>query len=156
MTTVQDLLTVHPFLNGLTDSQLSRLSAWAHRSQFRAGTRIFSEGAMADRFWLIRDGQVTLDAHVPGRGDVIVETLGPGSVLGWSWLFPPYRWQFDVRAQETVRATTFDGACLRKKCEADPAMGYELMKRLAYVISQRLHATRLQLLDVYGPPGGRN
>jgi CRP-like cAMP-binding protein len=76
-------------------------------------------------------------------------TLGPGDILGWSWLFPPYVWKFDARAREAVRATAFDGACLRKKCDADPAMGYELMKRLAHLVSKRLEATRLQLLDLY-------
>jgi CRP/FNR family cyclic AMP-dependent transcriptional regulator len=88
---------------------------------------------------------------VPSRGAVTLQTLGEGDLLGWSWLFPPYIWQFDARAQEDVRATAFDGACLRTKCDADPALGYDLMKRLARLVSSRLEATRRQLLDVYGP-----
>jgi hypothetical protein len=71
-------------------------------------------------------------------------------VIGWSWLFPPYRWHFDGRALSSVRATSFDGACLRGKCDQDPALGYELMKRFARVFSERLRGTRLRLLDVYG------
>ena len=88
---------------------------------------------------------------MPSRGAVTLQTLGEGEILGWSWLFPPYVCQFDARAREDVRATSFDGACLRTKCDADPALGYELMKRLARMVSSRLEAARRQLLDVYGP-----
>ena len=85
-----------------------------------------------------------------GRGPVVIETLHDGDVVGWSWLFPPYRWQFDARALEPSRAIAFDGACLRGKCEADHELGYELMRRFAGSIIERLQATRLRLLDVYG------
>ena len=82
---------------------------------------------------------------------VTLQTLGEGEILGWSWLFPPYVSQFDARAREDVRATAFDGACLRNKCDADPVLGYDLMKRMARLVSSRLEAARRQLLDVYGP-----
>jgi CRP-like cAMP-binding protein len=81
---------------------------------------------------------------------VTIQTVGPGELLGWSWLMPPYRWHFDARALEQTRALSFDGTCIRNKCETDHRLGYELMKRLAYVFTQRLEASRLQLLDVYG------
>ncbi len=80
----------------------------------------------------------------------MIETIEAGEVIGWSWLFPPYRWHFDARALAPVRATRFDGACLRGKCEADPALGYDLMSRFAQVLIERLQWTRLRLLDVYG------
>ena len=80
----------------------------------------------------------------------MVETIEAGEVLGWSWLFPPYRTHFDARALSSVRATSFDGGCLRAKCEADPSLGYDLMKRFAQVFSERLQWTRLRLLDIYG------
>jgi CRP/FNR family cyclic AMP-dependent transcriptional regulator len=63
---------------------------------------------------------------------------------------PPYRWHFDARAVELTRAIALDGECLRGKCEEDHDLGYEIMKRFALVIAERLEATRLQLLDVYG------
>jgi CRP/FNR family transcriptional regulator, cyclic AMP receptor protein len=87
---------------------------------------------------------------VPARGPVVIETLEGGEVLGWSWLFAPYRWHFDARTLTVVRATAFDGACLREKCAADPALGYDLMGRFAHVLMERLQWTRLRLLDVYG------
>src|SRR5437867_359960 len=84
MDTPFELLASQPFLAGLTPGQLDKLSLWSKRKVFHAGVRLFEEGARADRFWLLREGHVTLDTHVPGRGNVIVETLGPGAVLGWS------------------------------------------------------------------------
>jgi CRP/FNR family transcriptional regulator, cyclic AMP receptor protein len=152
MITAQDLLAAHPFLEGLSPEQLMHLSAWAHRSQFHAGARIFSEGGQADRFWLIRDGHVTLDAHVPGRGEMVIETLGPGSVLGWSWLFPPYRWHFGATAVEPTLTVELDGPGIRRLCESDPALGFELTKRFIQVVVDRLQATRVRLLDLYQSP----
>lgn len=145
-----DLLSSHPFLAGMDRPQLDRLARWSHRSQFHAGGRLFAEGGRADRFWLLRDGQVALDVHVPGRGDVLVETLGAGSVLGWSWLFPPYRWQFGATALAHTLTIELDAAGVRASCEEDPALGRELYHRFIAVVVDRLQATRVRLLDLYG------
>jgi CRP/FNR family transcriptional regulator, cyclic AMP receptor protein len=102
---------------------------------------------------VIRHGAVGLDIHVPAREPVTIETLHGGDLLGWSWLFPPYKWSFDGRAVEDTSAISLDGACLRGKCDDDHELGYELMKRFAQVIVERLQATRLRLLDVYGRSG---
>jgi hypothetical protein len=69
--------------------------------------------------------------------------------MGWSWLFPPYTAHFDARAVEPIRATVLDGACLRRKCEADPALGYEIMKRFSGILIERLQSTRRQLVDAF-------
>ena len=98
----------------------------------------------------MRHGRVVLETFVPGRGALTIETLEEGDLLGWSWLFPPYRWHFDARALDLVRAVAFDGACLRGKIDDDHALGYELLDRFSPVMLERLQATRLQLLDVYG------
>jgi CRP/FNR family cyclic AMP-dependent transcriptional regulator len=152
MITAQDLLAAHPFLVGMTPDELGRLSAFAHRSQFHAGTRIFSEGGKADRFWLIRDGRVSLDARVPGRGEVVIETLGPGTVLGWSWLFPPYRWHLGATAVEPTLTVELDGAGVRRLSEDDPVLGYELVRRFIQVVVDRLQATRARLLGTHEAP----
>lgn len=151
METLKDLLARHAFFKGLKDEDLELIAGCATNVHFDAGQHLFREGDDANRFFALRHGRVSIEIHVPGRGGVTVQTAGEGEILGWSWLFPPYKCQFDARAQEGVRATAFDGACLRKKCDADPALGYELMKRLAHLVSKRLEATRLQLLDLYGP-----
>jgi CRP-like cAMP-binding protein len=111
---------------------------------------IAREDDAADHFYAVRSGKVAIEVFAPGRGAAVLETLDAGAIVGWSWLFPPYRWAFDVRAVELTRAIAFDGACLRGKCERDPALGYDFMKRFARIMMQRFRTTRLQLLDVYG------
>jgi len=150
METLDDLLAKHHFFQGLNAEDLKFLAGCASNVHFDAGQYLLREGEEAERFYAIRDGTVAVEIHVPDRGPVVVQTIGPGEILGWSWLFPPFRWQFDARARGEVRATVFDGACVRKKCDTNPALGYEMMKRLAYLVSQRLEATRVQLLDLYG------
>ncbi|MEV0267797.1 cyclic nucleotide-binding domain-containing protein [Hamadaea sp. NPDC050747] len=144
--TTYQTLRSHPFLAGLSDRQLDRLSMWGYTTIFHRDSRLFAEGGRADRFWLVDDGHVRLSTTVPGRGEVVVETLGPGTVIGWSWLFPPYRWQFTGTAEDMVHAVALDGPGVRELCAADPALGYELMRRFTAVIAERLLYTRARLL----------
>jgi hypothetical protein len=95
---------------------------------------------------------VALELAAPGRGALTFLTLNEGDIVGVSWLVPPYRWTDDARALGLVRAISIDAACLRRKCEADHDLGYEMMKRFVPVLVERLEATRLQILDVYGVP----
>jgi hypothetical protein len=78
-----------------------------------------------------------------------IQTVGTGEPVGWSWMVPPHRWQFDARVLEPTGAIVFDGKALREQCERDHELGYSLLKRLVSVIAGRLAATRLQLLDIY-------
>lgn len=151
MKDLKQLLEEHEFFKGLPGKHLKLIAGCASNVFFNGGTYLFREGEAANRFYALRGGSVSVEVHAPGRPSVTVQTAAAGEILGWSWLFPPYLWQFDARAREDVKAISFDGACLRKKCDADPALGYELMKRLALIVSRRLEATRLQLLDLYGP-----
>lgn len=139
-----------PFFAGLGASELELLAGCASNVRFHEGEMLFREGEPADAFYVVRHGTVALETFVPALGGVTVETIEAGEVIGWSWLFPPYRWHLDARALSTVRATSFDGVCLREKCDSDPALGYDLMKRFAQVLIERLQWTRLRLLDVYG------
>jgi CRP/FNR family transcriptional regulator, cyclic AMP receptor protein len=151
METAQDLLTAHPFLAGLPAAQTEQLSYWARRQTFRSGARLFEEGGHADRFWLIRDGSVALDIHGP-HPTMTVETLHAGTVLGWSWLFPPYRWHFGASALEQTLAVELDGPAIRDLCARDPVLGHELMSRFLKVVVSRMQATRIRLLDLYQNP----
>jgi CRP-like cAMP-binding protein len=108
------------------------------------------EGEEANQFYLIRQGQVAIEISPPQKRAIVVDTIGEGEILGWSWLLPPYHWKFHARATEAVRAIALDGKCLRTKCEQNHDLGYELLKRFSQIMSRRLDATRLQLLDVYG------
>jgi CRP/FNR family cyclic AMP-dependent transcriptional regulator len=150
MKTIDRLLAEHPFFRGMDPGHLETLSGCAHNERFDAGDIIFREGEEAGRFFIIREGDVALMLHAGSSGSLTVQTLHDGDVMGWSWLMPPYRWHFDARANSATRVTTFDGACLRAKCEADPRLGYELMKRFSMEMHRRFAATRMQLLDVYG------
>ncbi|MDQ7910178.1 cyclic nucleotide-binding domain-containing protein [Phytohabitans sp. ZYX-F-186] len=152
MTSTRTLLAEHPFLDGLAPSSLDRLTAWAHPVYRNLGHRLFTAGRPALRFWLLRTGRVALDLNTPGRGDVVIETLEPGSVLGWSWLFPPRQWQFGAVAVEPVRAIEFNAAGVRHLMADDPELGYELTGRFMAVMLDRLQATRTRLLDLYGYP----
>jgi hypothetical protein len=98
---------------------------------------------------VVRVGSVALEIHAP-TDPLLIETLGAGDLVGWSWIFPPHRWVFDVEVLDRAHLIVIDAACLRDKCNADPAFGYRVMQRFAQVVVERLQATRLRLLDLYG------
>jgi|SRR5512141_1448784 CRP/FNR family cyclic AMP-dependent transcriptional regulator len=149
METLQNLLAEHPFAQGLEERYLALLTSCASNVRFEAGRVIFREGEEANQFYMVREGNLAVELHAAERGAMTVLTVGAGEVLGWSWLVPPYRWNFDARALEPTRAIALDGKCLRTKAEQDHDLGYELLKRVAQIMEERLHATRLQLLNVY-------
>jgi len=150
METLEPILSQHPFFQTLDPAGLKLIVGCAANVRFAAGAALFHEGDAAEQFYLIRHGLVALQIFIPGQGRITIDTIEAGNVLGWSWLFPPYRWHFDAHALELTRAIAFDGACLRAKCDEDHDLGYTLMQRFAQIMMQRLQATRLQLLDVYG------
>ena len=147
---IESLLAEVPVFAGLGESALGTIAGCGQNMHFDAGAVLFREGDAADTFYVVRHGSVAVETFVPARGPMMIETIESGEVIGWSWLFEPYRWHFDARALTAVRATAFDGACLRGKCEADPALGYALMSRFAQVLIELLQWTRLRLLDLYG------
>lgn len=147
---LESLLAEHAFFKGLDPGYISFIASCGTNVRFDPGQYVFHEGQPANHFYLIRHGKVTLETFVPERGPLVIQTIAEGDVLGWSWLFPPYRWYFDARALELTRAVALDGSCLRSKSEEDYRLGCELMRRFVKVIVERLQATRLQLLDVYG------
>jgi CRP-like cAMP-binding protein len=153
MDTIEALIRDLPIFDGLGPDVLELIAGCGTNTRFRADEMLFRDGDEANSFFVLRHGTVALETFVPARGPVTIETLGAGEVVGWSWLFRPYRWHFDARALSLVRATTFDATCLREKCEADPKLGYDLMSRFAQVVIERLQWTRLRLLDVYGYAG---
>jgi len=152
MAGLEKILLQHPFFHGL-EARLGSVVAGCTRNVFfEVGGYLLREGTLAREFYLIRQGSVALEVTAPGRPAVVFLTLGEGDIVGASWLVPPYRWTCDARAATQVRALGVDAQCLRTKCDADHDLGYELMKRCQSMLIQRLHATRLQLLDVYARP----
>jgi CRP/FNR family transcriptional regulator, cyclic AMP receptor protein len=149
METLNGILSEHPFFKNLEERHLELLVGCASNVRFDAGEFIFHQGEEASQFYLLRRGRVSVEMFSSGRGPITVQTLGEGEILGWSWLIPPYRWMFDARSTELTQAIALDGKCLRNKSEQDHDLGYELLKRFAQIMEERLNATRLQLLNVY-------
>ncbi len=149
METLEKIIAQQPFFAGLQESYSDLLTHCAANVRFDAASYIFKEGDEANEFYLIRAGKVALEVFAPQRKPIIVATLGEGEILGWSWLLPPYQWRFHARAVDTVRAIVLDGKCLRMKCEQNHDLGYEMLKRFAAIMEQRLEGALLQMLDVY-------
>jgi len=148
--TIDELITSAHVFDGLTREQLGVIAGCGRNEHIESGAFVLREGDAADRFFIIRRGTVAVEVHTPGRGALTIETLHAGDAVGLSWLFEPYRWQLDARALEPCALIGFDAVCLRGKLEGDNELGYELMRRFTANLVERLHATRLQLLDVYG------
>lgn len=144
------IIRKHAFFADLDDATIDLVTGCASNTRFEAGEVIARQGEPADQFFLIREGRVAVAFPSPQGGSVTIQTLDEDDIVGWSWLMPPYEWQFDVTAVRPVRALSLDGKCLRQKCEKDPSLGYELMKRFSQTMVKRLQAARLQLLDLYG------
>ncbi len=147
--TLEPILAEHPFLKGMSHDHLAIITGCAKNVKFDAGTHVFREGQEANEFFVVRQGTISIEAFSPAHGPLVLQTVGAGDIMGWSWLVPPYRWHFDGKATELVRAISLDGKCLRGKCEKDHELGYELLKRFSEIMSQRLDVTRMQLLDLY-------
>ncbi|MEU5523019.1 cyclic nucleotide-binding domain-containing protein [Streptomyces sp. NPDC047860] len=139
-------------LSALPPPQRERLMALAQEVSFPEDTHIFEPGGHADRFWVIRSGAVSLEQQVTEVHRVTVAQLGAGDLLGWSWLFPPYEWDFGAVAFSPVRAYEFDAAAVLRLCEEDPELGLMLVRKVAEILAHRLEATRGKLLDQYAIP----
>jgi CRP/FNR family cyclic AMP-dependent transcriptional regulator len=154
MQPLDQLLGEASALQGLQPAHRATMAGCARIRVFEPGAMLLAEGDPADEFFLIRRGSVAIETEVPGRGAVTLESLGDGDLVGWSWLVPPYRSAFGARAVDAAHVIALDGACLRGKCEQDPALGYDLLKVVATVFVRRLEETRMRLLDLYaGVPG---
>jgi CRP-like cAMP-binding protein len=145
-------LAGHQFTRGMPPDYIAALAGAARHIRVPARHRLFDEGGTADRFWLIQAGQVALDMHVPGRGLVVIETLGMGDVIGWSWLYSPFQWRLGAVALRSTQAFEVDGHAVREMCAANSGFGYELTRRFLVVVINRLQATRTRLIDISAHP----
>jgi CRP/FNR family cyclic AMP-dependent transcriptional regulator len=147
METLEPILRNHSFFKDLPSEYFEFIVGCASHLVLKPEEVILKEGDPADKFYIIRSGHVAIYIDQPRH--ITIQTLNEGDILGWSWLIPPYRYRFSAKALENTRAVALDGKCLRGKCEKNPDLGYELLKRLMVVFTERLEATRLQLLDLY-------
>lgn len=150
MKSIFELLKEHPFFYGVNEAYLNLIAGCGRNVVFSPDSYIARENDQADTFYLIKKGKVGIETFIPQKKPLILQTLNEGDILGWSWLFPPYKWTFDIRSIDEVHAIALNGKCLRDKCEEDPRLGYDLMKRFASIMTGRLRTARMQNLDVYG------
>ena len=151
--TTTDYLSNHAFFKGLDDDFIRFLSESATKIRIKAGESLFKQGTRADKFYLLRSGQVVVQVPALMEPTLDIQTLGEDQILGWSWLIAPYRWSFQARAVEDSELLEFDGTAILAHCEEDPKFGYELFKRFASLMSERLDAARQKMMDQWDPPG---
>ena len=147
---VRDLLAGHAFLAGQPPEMIDLLAESAETVTFRRGVLLFREGGPAEVAYMITGGRVAIEVHAPNRGPMVVETIGAGHVVGLSWAAPPFRYQFDARVLDDVEAVAVDVSGLRAALAQNPALGFLFLDRLTGVVLERLQATRIRLLDIYG------
>ncbi len=150
MKDIKEILKEHSFFKDLKPEYLDFIAGCASNVVFREGETILKEGEDANKFCLIRHGKIAIDIPLSKERGITIQTIKDGDILGWSWLIPPHNYRFNARAVTETRAISFDGKCLREKCESKPDLGYELLKRLAAVFISRLEMTRMQVINSQG------
>ena len=150
---IEDYLSAHTFFSGLDDDFVKFLSNSATEQRIKKGDVLFQQGGRADKFYLLRNGQVSVQVPALVGPTLEIQTLGEDQILGWSWLIQPYRWSFQARAMEDSNLLEFDGSAILAHCQEDPHFGYELFKRFASLMSERLDAARQKMMDQWNPPG---
>ncbi|MCX5697256.1 MAG: cyclic nucleotide-binding domain-containing protein [Candidatus Omnitrophica bacterium] len=146
METLEPILKQHPFFKDLPAQYIDFLMGCTSHVVFKAGEVILKEGEPADKFYVLRSGHVAVYIN---QSHLTIQTIHEGDILGWSWLIPPYRYRFSAKAVENTRALALDGKCLREKCENNPDLGYALLKKIVNILTERLEATRVQVMDIY-------
>jgi len=140
-------IAAHPFVTGMSSHHLELLARYAVEKRFNAGEVIFRAGEPAHGFYLVQTGTIALEGSVMEHGAITTDTVHAGEPLGWSWLFPPYRWHFDARAIEPTTAIFFDGDILRQHYDEDLTLAHALSQRICQVMAHRLQATRRKLIE---------
>jgi CRP/FNR family transcriptional regulator, cyclic AMP receptor protein len=148
MEPVEQLLAEHPFLKGLAPEHLQALAKCASTRQFAADEFLAREGEEVQEFYLVRYGRVVLEIYSARRGAITIQTRREGDTVGWICLPAPYFWNFDIRALDVTRTIAFRVDCLTQLCEADPGLGYELLKRFVNSMAHHFKSLKLQMVDL--------
>lgn len=138
-------------LEAFPEELLEPLAAIASVETYPAGAVIFRQGDPARTSYLVVEGNVALEICAPGVGCKRILTVAAGELLGWSPVLAQEQLTATARTLTPTRVVAVDGRQVLALCEHNPRFGYEFMKRAALALARRLSATRLQLLDVYGP-----
>ncbi len=147
---ILDAVQHHPFSQGLTPEHCATLASLGSQVNYARDEIIFAEGDQRHEFFLLLKGRVALEMIAQGK-PLRVHTLEAGDELGWSSVLSGRGKFYQARALEPVETIRFDGYVLLEKCRSDNGFGYKIMHRLVGVVSERLQAARMQVLDMYSP-----
>lgn len=150
---IADYLRSHTIFSDLDPAHIETLAEHAQEKAFAAGDLLFRQADSAEHFYILMDGSIQVDVPSIMGPALVVQTLGTDQVLGWSWLIPPYKWTFEAKALSDSKVLVFDGKALLQQCENDNTFGYALMKRFTGLMSERLHAARMKMMDSWAPAG---
>lgn len=151
--TTKTLISGHKLFANLEPGHIETLAKYSKEQQVPAGQNLFTQGQPANTFYMIVSGVVIVETPAIYGPTLTLQQLGTGRILGWSWMIPPYRWHFQARVEEDATVLEFDGSALLALCEKDPAFGYELLKRFASLMGERLESARRRMMDAWNPAG---
>jgi CRP/FNR family cyclic AMP-dependent transcriptional regulator len=150
---ITDYLSAHEFFSEFSDDVLKFLCECSSTREVKKGQILFSLGEHADKFFVVRNGRISIQMPAIMGPTLEIQTLGRDQVLGWSWLIAPYQWNFQTKAEEDSELLQFDGTAILARCEQEPQFGYELLKKFAGLMSVRLNAARQKMMDEWNPAG---
>lgn len=150
---IAEYLSSHEFFFGLNDNFLQFLCECASEFAIKKGQILFQQGENADKFYIVRSGRISIQIPAIIGPNLEIQTLGKDQVLGWSWLIPPFKWNFQAMPEEDSELIMFDGATILERCEQEPRFGYELLKKFSALMSIRLDAARQKMMGEWNPAG---
>ena len=150
---ITEYLSTHDFFSGLSVDFVERLCESATTLDIKKEQTLFRQGERADKFYIVRNGLISVQIPAIMGPTLEVQTLSTDQILGWSWLISPYQWHFQAKAEEDSKLLEFDGTRILAQCELEPKFGYELLKRFATLMSERLDASRQKMMDEWNPAG---
>ena len=150
---ITEYLSAHEFFSEFSDDSLKFLCECSSTREIKKGQILFLQGEHADKFYVVRSGRISIQMPAIMGPTLEIQTVDEDQVLGWSWLISPYRWNFQTKAEEDSELLQFDGTAILARCEQEPKFGYELLKKFAGLMSVRLNAARLKMMDEWNPVG---
>jgi CRP/FNR family transcriptional regulator, cyclic AMP receptor protein len=148
-----EYLSAHEFFSEFSDDVLKFLCECSSMRKIKKGEILFLQGEHADKFYVIRNGRISLQMPAIMGPTLEIQTLDKDQVLGWSWLISPYQWNYQTKAEEDSELLQFDGAAILARCEQEPKFGYELLKKFAALMSIGLNAARQKMMNEWNPIG---
>jgi len=150
---ITEYLSAHEFFSEFSDDDLKFLCEYSSTRLIKKGQILFLQGENADRFYVVRNGRISLQMPAIMGPTLEIQTVDEDQVLGWSWLISPYKWNFQTKAEEDSELLQFDGVAILARCEQEPKFGYELLKKFAALMSVGLNAARQKMMDEWNPIG---